>query len=78
MSRQRDPEDRRVMNVCLTEAGERVRLEYSTLDPDRVGRMIDGLDPVRRRAALNGLSYLADAADGLVRRGQEHVSALTS
>ena len=78
VSRQRDPEDRRVMNVCLTEAGERVRLEYSTLDPDRVGRMIEGFDPVRRRAALNGLSYLADAADGLVRRGQEHVSALTS
>jgi len=78
VTRQRDPEDRRVMNVCLTEAGERVRLAYSTLDPDRVGRMIDGLDPVRRRTALNGLTYLADAADGLVRRGQEHVSALTS
>ncbi len=78
VTRKRDPEDRRVMNVCLTEAGERVRLEYSTLDPDRVGRMIDGLDPVRRRTALNGLNYLADAADGLVRRGQEHVSALTS
>ena len=26
VTRQRDPEDRRVMNVCLTEAGERVRL----------------------------------------------------
>ncbi len=78
VTRQRDPEDRRVMNVCLTEAGERVRLSYSTLDRDRVGRMIDGLDPVRRRTALTGLAYLADAADGLVRRGQERVSALTS
>ncbi len=78
VTRQRDPEDRRVMNVCLTEAGERVRLAYSTLDRDRVGRMIDGLDPVRRRTALTGLAYLADAADGLVRKGQERVSALTS
>ncbi|HIB08272.1 MAG TPA: MarR family transcriptional regulator [Gemmatimonadetes bacterium] len=78
VTRQRDPEDRRVMNVCLTEAGERVRLAHNTLDPDRVDRMIDGLDPVRRRTALSGLAYLAEAADGLVRRGQEHVSGLTS
>lgn len=78
VTRERDPEDRRVMNVCLTAAGERVRLAHNTLDPDRVARMIDGLDPVRRRAAMSGLLYLAEAADGLVRRGHEHVSGLTS
>ena len=78
VTRERDPEDRRVMNVCLTGAGERIRSSHNTLDPDRVARMIDGLDPVRRRTALRGLAYLADAADGLVRRGHEHVSGLTS
>ncbi|GIT51721.1 MAG: hypothetical protein Ct9H300mP15_19340 [Gemmatimonadota bacterium] len=50
-------------------------MEYSTLDPDRVGRMIDGLDPVDA-VLLEWLELFGDAADGLVRRGQEQYQLL--
>ena len=77
ISRARDPADRRVMNVLLTESGERVRSAQTVLDPDRVDRMLQELDPVRRRDALHGLVALSEAADALVRRGKDYVEALT-
>ena len=77
ITRERDPADRRVMNVLLTEAGERIREASSELDPERVDRMLQRLDPESRRAALRGLGLLADAADALVRYSTEQVDALT-
>jgi DNA-binding MarR family transcriptional regulator len=66
---ERDPDDRRVMNVRLTEAGERVRDAHRPLDVDRVDAMLRALKPDDRRRALHGLRLLADAAEALIARG---------
>jgi len=63
--RERDPADRRVTNVRLTEVGERIRDARSVLDHERVARMLSLLDPTSRAAALHGLALLAEAADAL-------------
>ena len=76
--RDRDPADRRVTNVRLTDAGVRLRDAHTLLDPDRVDGMLRMLDPERRREALRGLALLADAADAFVARGQEHLEALVT
>ena len=75
--RERDPEDRRVMNVRLTESGERIRDSLTVLDPDRVDALLQGLRPEERRRAVEGLALLADAADALVARKHEYVRSLT-
>jgi DNA-binding MarR family transcriptional regulator len=74
--RDRDPADRRVTNVRLTEAGERLRDAYSVLDPDRIDGVLGMLDPVLREKALRGLALLADAADAYSARGRAHMTAL--
>lgn len=76
--RDRDPADRRVTNVRITEAGTRLRDARSILDPQRIDGMLRMLDPERRREALRGLAVLADAADSLVAQGHEYVDALVS
>lgn len=63
---ERDPEDRRVMNVRLTEAGERARDAARPLDADRVGEMLEGLWPEDRRRAVEALGMLAEAAETLL------------
>lgn len=73
--RDRDPADRRVANVRLTEAGVRARDARRELDPDRLGRMLSLLDPAERREALRALALLAGAADRLVQREREDVTA---
>jgi DNA-binding MarR family transcriptional regulator len=77
ISRQRDPEDRRVMNVLLTDIGETACEAQAELDPDRVDRMLQRLDLESRGAALRGLGLLAEAADALIRSSDEHVDALS-
>lgn len=62
VSRERDPDDGRVMNVRLTEAGQKVRDGRSVLDADRVEAMLRRLRPEDRRQAVRGLSALAAAA----------------
>ncbi len=69
ISRQRDPADRRVMNVLLTESGERMRSAWTVLDPERVDRMLLAMAPGTRREAIRGLVLLSEAADYLIRRG---------
>jgi len=59
----RDPEDRRVMNVCLTEEGVRARERLGRLDPDRVDALLRRLGPEGRHWAVTGLRLLAEAAD---------------
>lgn len=73
--RDRDPADRRVVNVRLTEAGVRVREARGELDPERVDRMLSLIPPSQRGEALRGLALLAEAADALVRRGREALEA---
>ena len=67
--RDRDPADRRVMNVRLTEAGVAVRDARRMLDPLRVDAMLRLLSVEERERAVEGLRLLARAADDLVRRG---------
>ncbi|HKJ02113.1 MAG TPA: MarR family winged helix-turn-helix transcriptional regulator [Longimicrobiales bacterium] len=73
--RDRDPADRRVTNVRLTEAGGRVRAASTSLDVDRVDALLRTLPPAQRAEALRGLVLLADAADAFVRRNREAVAA---
>lgn len=73
--RDRDPADRRVMNVRLTAAGARVRDAHTVLDPALVVRMLAGMDAERRRDAVHGLRLLAEAADALVRSRRRDVEA---
>jgi len=62
----RDPDDRRVMNVRLTDEGVRARDALSALDPGRVDALLRRLGPEGRQRALSGLRLLADAADELM------------
>jgi DNA-binding MarR family transcriptional regulator len=66
VARLRDPQDGRRAQLRLTAAGRRVREARSVLDPERVRRMLGGLDASARREALRGLQMLADAADASV------------
>jgi len=73
--RDRDPADRRVVNVRLTDAGVRVRDARTELDPELVDRMLSLLPEPRRREALRGLASLAEAADAMVSRVRDQVDA---
>jgi len=73
--RERDPQDRRVVNVRLTVMGARLRDAASELDPQRVDRMLGMLSQADRREALRGLALLSDAADALVRRSRESLES---
>lgn len=77
VTRERDAADRRVMNVLLTESGERMRDAHTLLDPFRVHGMLQELDGAERRDAVRGLVLMAEAADRLVRRGRAYVEALS-
>lgn len=59
----RDPDDRRVMNVRLTEEGTRARDALGRLDPDRVDSLLQRLGPEARHWVVTGLRLLADAAE---------------
>jgi DNA-binding MarR family transcriptional regulator len=66
--RDRDPADRRVTNVRLTQAGVRLRDARTVLEPERIAAMLDLMEPSDRQDAIRGLRLLADAADAVVRR----------
>lgn len=67
--RARDTEDRRVVQLRLSEAGARVREADRVLEPELVERLLGQLTPTERETALGGLRLLAAAADELVREG---------
>ncbi|MCH7532278.1 MAG: MarR family transcriptional regulator [Gemmatimonadetes bacterium] len=75
VTREPDPTDRRVMNVRLTESGERLRSAGTLLDPERVDRMLLEMAPGTRRKALQGLVLLSQAADSVIRRGRAYLEA---
>ena len=77
IQRTRDPADRRVMNVLLTESGLRMLEIASPYDPGRVAAMLASLRPDERMRALEGLGILAEAAYRLVARGRAYVEALS-
>jgi DNA-binding MarR family transcriptional regulator len=63
VTRERDPEDRRVMNVRLSDEGERIRETARPFDADSVDTALLRLGPGERREAVRGLSLLADAVE---------------
>ena len=65
---ERDPDDRRVMNVRLTETGAVAREASRLLDAGRVEEMLAGLWPEDRRRAVEALASLAEAAETLLVR----------
>jgi DNA-binding MarR family transcriptional regulator len=75
---ERDPDDRRVMNVRLTEVGERARTALRPLDAGKVEAMLEALWPEDRRRALEGLAVLADAADALAATKPSRVSSIST
>lgn len=72
--RNRDPLDRRVTNVRLTDAGVRVRDQGREMDPERVEGLLTLLRPDERGEAVRALAALAEAADRLLRRDRESVA----
>lgn len=64
--RDRDPADRRVMNVRLSALGAEVSEGLSELDVGRVDAVLRSLSREERRDALRALVALADAADAVV------------
>lgn len=73
--RARDPQDRRVTNVRLTEEGARVRERVRALDPERAERILALLPPGGRAPVLEALALLGEAADRLLEREREDVEA---
>lgn len=69
ITRDRDPADRRVMNVRLSAAGAQLREGLGELDVARVDALLRTMGHDERRVALQGLVALAEAADGLSARG---------
>jgi DNA-binding MarR family transcriptional regulator len=65
ITRERDPADRRVMNVRLSPDGARIREGLGELDVARVDALLRTLGREERRVALQGLVALAEAADAL-------------
>ncbi len=76
ISRGRDPADRRVRNVLLTDLGRRIRDRHAPLDPVRVDAVLRALRPDRRARAVDGVALLAEAADRLSARGEAYLHAL--
>lgn len=71
VGRRSDPSDGRVVQLRLTEKGERTRAAQEVLEPDRVRALLSLLDEPTREEALCGLETLAAAADELLRHPPE-------
>lgn len=70
-----DPEDGRVVQLRLSEAGERIREARSVLDRKRVAELLDAMDASGREAGLRGLELLAAAAERASRRRRDGPSS---
>jgi MarR family transcriptional regulator, organic hydroperoxide resistance regulator len=70
VSRERSAEDRRRVDLRLTESGARIKRQQKVLEPALVAAMLARLDERKRRQALHGLELLAEAAVELVRSGE--------
>lgn len=67
VGRSPDPSDGRVVQLRLTDKGERMRAAQEVLEPDRVRALLNLLDGPTREEALEGIETLATAADELLR-----------
>jgi MarR family transcriptional regulator, organic hydroperoxide resistance regulator len=66
VTRSRNSNDRRRVDLRLTSAGARIKRQQKVLEPELVAAMLARLDRPRRQAALDGLKLLAQAAAELI------------
>lgn len=74
--RTRDPDDRRVMNVRLTETGHRVKEASSIVDSARVDALLQSLRAEERGRAVDGLRILLEGAHRVASRADGYLGAL--
>jgi DNA-binding MarR family transcriptional regulator len=67
--RERSGEDRRRLDLRLTQSGLRIKKQQKVLEPDLVAAVLARLDEPRREQALRGLELLAEAAREMVSSG---------
>jgi DNA-binding MarR family transcriptional regulator len=77
VTRARDPDDRRVMNVRLTDLGRRLRDASSLLDRGRIDSALGTLRAEERKRVLEGLALLAEAAERSAARSDRYLEGLT-
>ncbi len=75
--RSRDPDDRRVMNVRLTDVGQRIKEASSDLDPAKVDEILQALRPQDRTRAVDGVRLLLEGAQRVSERAEGYLGALT-
>jgi MarR family transcriptional regulator, organic hydroperoxide resistance regulator len=63
LKREKSETDRRVVNLLLTEDGERIKRAEQVLDRDLVAHLLSRLSQQERDEALHGLRLLAGAAE---------------
>jgi DNA-binding MarR family transcriptional regulator len=63
VERARDPEDERRLAIRLTEKGRHTVEHDTVLRPDALAEAMAQLPPTTRKALLNGLEQLAEAAE---------------
>ena len=68
-TRERSKEDKRRVELRLTEAGVRIKRQKKVLEPALVAAMLERLNAVERQDALRGLELLAKAAGEMIRSG---------
>lgn len=75
--RARDPDDRRVMNVRLTDLGQRIKVASSVLDLGRIDGTLRALRPDERARAVEGIRLLLEGAHRMSSRAEGYLEALT-
>ncbi len=69
LTRERNQDDKRRVDLKLTRAGVRIKQQQKVLEPELVGALLGHLDRDRRQTALRGLQLLAEAAMEMIRSG---------
>lgn len=68
VSRNRDDDDARRVELRLTESGNELKQRQHVLEPERVRRLLRRLSPAQREQALGGLRLLAGMAKEITER----------
>ena len=67
--RERSTDDRRRLDLRLTESGVRIKKQQKVLEPDLVAAILGRLDDRKRAQALRGLELLAEASRAMIEAG---------
>lgn len=70
VQRERSTEDRRRVDLRLTEAGVRIKKQKKVLEPELVAAVLARLDERKRKQALRGLELLAEASREMIASGE--------